>query len=296
MFPHIPKENYSDSGEPIHGGSIAINRFLTTLTQMAEKDQRPSFKLVIINLMTLVRNCYNPDPTQVLKGIASELSILGTYIDAYLLKQGVPQGYTLPIIVYVPTYRALPVALQREAGAEMRRVQTVMPRVVKMVSELTKSLPPGQHTSIQFFTVGTEKLYPHKELGTELARLGKDQLFNYNYGDPYLMLSHIPLDWHVVAKLPNLSLIESYTGKLIATNQLGDKLIGTPGKNVPFSSDLHRVFGDSVIVKAIVVRKQKKLMLEAASKWAMLTRARILDQMSQIAGVPATSIRIPSFD
>lgn len=295
MFPKTPLSGYTDKGEPKHGASIAINWFLTHLTQAAKTDQYPTFNLMLVNMWTLVRNCYSASATDLVAGIIQELNMLSTYLDGYLSAQHVRDGYSLPVLVYVPTYRHLPIPLQREMSAEMKRVSAMMPVVIRKIDEISEAVRTGRYAHILFVKVGSSKHYPHQELGRELIRLSKDKGFGYNYGDPYLMLSHIQLDWHVVRELPKISLVESYTGRFVKEDMLGSKLIGLKDTKVPFNSALHRVFGDNTLVNGLVIRQKKKAMLEAANKWAVMPTHAVLQQMASIAGVTIGEITSPSF-
>ena len=294
-FPHIPSNQYTDDGEAIHGASVASNRLLSNLTEWARQDTVPRFTMVVINYLTLVRNCYDANPATLMGNITKELDFLSTYVDAYMRHTRLPATRKVPILIYVPTYKKLPASIRREPTAEMKRVFTVAPKAEEVLNTISSVIKPGERCQIQCVTTGSSKLYPHEELRSELSRLSREFGFGYNYGEPYLCISHIQLDWHLASNLPNMKLCESYTGRVLTLDQFGDKLTGLKNAHVPFTSELHRVFGDNTFVGGLVARRKKKEMLEAAKQWAVTPTTKILQQMSTISEVPASEIKTPSF-
>jgi hypothetical protein len=87
-----------------------------------------------------------------------------------------------------------------------------------------------------------------------------------------IMLSHVYCDFHIINHRPDMKLLESYTGEILNPSDLGNKIFGTP--DVPFFPETHLLLGDKHYVKPLMVRNDKKAVIQTAidERWKYKSR------------------------
>lgn len=92
-----------------------------------------------------------------------------------------------------------------------------------------------------------------------------------------LMLTHCPIDYHVKHRLPNLHLLESFTGKIELNKDtrlskyepdLNTKVFGQWGEFIPFNKSTHAILGDKKYIKPSIGVKEKRRMQDLAKREA----------------------------
>ena len=139
-------------------------------------------------------------------------------------------------------------------------------------------------STIYFVRAGTNNL-PHRDLGDLIRRWDKEIMRPTQRR--YLLISHIPLDFHLQNTLANkLYILESYTGKIKSSKDLGQKVFKED--NVPFNQYTHLLFGDKVQIKPMVARKAKQKILNIAKskKWNSRPTSLILSDIRSTHDVP----------
>lgn len=281
-------EKSADGSEFIYGGSVAINRVLGLLRNIAGTAQHVDWRVYLINLFTLVDNVHHKDktPQQIAADVETECTLLAHYIEAYAALTR-PLPITPVIVFYIPDYHTLPLVVRRPASPGRLLVEQAYAQVRRQL--------PGQPTEIQrtpasvrlALPVGSTQL-PHRDLRAWLSLHGP--AFGYHPGHPVAMLSHCPLDLHLGRLTPKLMLLERYQGQIKGVQQFGSKL-SVDSPHVPLTPHTHRLFGDKLQLSPhpALERKHKQTLLEMAEhhRWLQRTEQEILRDITDVVLIPA---------
>jgi hypothetical protein len=269
MFPDISNHPTSEiSGKPVLGSSVGTNDILLTLRDLAGKSTRRNFSTFMVNIYTLLRNCFVPKGTyeELVTAVANDMDILFQYFQAYA-------NYRAPtkilVVFYAPNYGRIPPKFLRDKLPPQRQVMD------DLYTILWKSLPEKPHVVVDTPMVRRlvvrcgKTIYPH----AELAKMLRDDLKMPEVNGDKCLISHCPIDYHLSGKLNNIFVIESYTGNLLSKSDFGKKLGRLEdGYSPPFTPVTHQIFGDSVHLKPLVSGTKKKTELlerAKAEKWAI---------------------------
>lgn len=268
--------------------SMGLSNLLKSISMLArvKDDSRKVFDVIIINALTMVRNCYdtNKKEIEIQEAISKDINMLLKYIQIYFLDQ----KHTVEkpsIIVYLPEYRLPDKYMRQSNSIKDIRTQKLAKSVFgkKCTSEITP-IELGSCT-VYFMSAGLGNL-PYKNISKVIlsrCNSGVVKLMNRRY----LLVSHCPLDFHLQNTLGDkLFLLESYTGALKSIHDFGKKVFKED--HIPFNQYTHLLLGDSVHVKPLVYRQDKKKVIEAAKKniWDKKPLAVVLSDIRRLDIIP----------
>jgi len=87
-----------------------------------------------------------------------------------------------------------------------------------------------------------------------------------------LLITHIPNDYFLGKFIPNLSYMDSFTGRVLSTKQdISEKLFKS--SSIPFSKYILYLFGDKYLIKSHLPRgmKSKLTLIASTEKWNLLS-------------------------
>ena len=293
-FPHISKENYTDKGEAIYGGSVGMNRFYDLLVKNSTSPHPIEFGIVAINALTLIRNNYSDSYNDLQKKSQTDINTLVTYLSIFL-RNTKKDNRKVSIVLLYPDYKKLPDTLRRPMSPQLTRIMTHYLKDIKSVKSGLDKYFENDVLKVYAFKLGDKKRYPHREFRDHLfgeidnERRGTVEI-NYRLNDPIHLISHIALDWHLSEALRNVNLIESYTGEIIDSLHFGSKLIRKKDIKIPFNSVIHQTFGDDTFIKPLAVRNNRKVLLDSTGRWSMMTQSKITGLISDTLDVPITTL------
>jgi len=276
------------SGDLILGGSVGLNRILLYFRDNAYKHVRYEWNIFLVNMFTVFRNVYGKDLTeaQILQAVDTDVGLLLTYFDAYKTAKHPTPPYVT--VFYIPTYTKIPEALLRTHTSDAHK--QFMDMYTKVCAHLPQHLTlAGEDTVSKVYLAPVGKTtFPHKDLLKIITDQCKPTIGATT--PQVLLLSHCPIDLHLSARIQHLSLIESNTGAVKAPNEFGAKL--EKSVRIPFHTYTHRLFGDSVHLKPLVVRNEKAKILEVAenNKWYIRSPAEILADIIKHTKVTKASL------
>lgn len=246
--------------------SLGMNSIIQTFRSFTDYPNAPLFDTVMINIETLVRN-----------NASAQKSISAIKDDAFLDLKSIAEIVTLYfsqnknrldnpyLLVYVPSYDALPELYRRKLTPTATQIKSVVESIRKN-NFTNKNL---EETKMQDFVcyslkAGDVKKYPHTDIITSVSNdISKNRDFTRFSTRRYLTITHNPIDFHLFSLIRNIRLLESYTGKIKSYDQLGMKVFKSPG--IPFNKYTHGLFGDNVYVKGLASKgKTKKAFIEMA--------------------------------
>lgn len=276
--------------------SMGLSNLLKSITILARMraDERKIFDVIIINALTMIRNCYDKRKTemQIKSDISKDINTLLDYVKIYFSEQ--KSSVEKPsIIVYLPRY-TLPDKFMRNTNTEKDMLVSRIAKDVfgKRCTQTINEMDFGT-CKIYFIEAGIGQL-PYKTIYkviTSRCNTGVIKLMNRRY----LLVSHCPLDFHLQNDLGNkLFLLESYTGNIKSTQDFGKKVFKED--HMPFNQYTHLLLGDSVHVKPQVHRKDKQKIIQEASKnlWDKKPQAVVLSDIRRLNVIPTellTSIK-----
>lgn len=257
--------------------SYGIIPILNALADMADSRNRVAWTLFLINIETLIRDRKEKElnPTKTVEDVLVDINVMSQYIASY-------NSFVLPrnsnikatVCFYMSHYENIPSSHIRDKlpkGTEDRwRIRdAIQQRLVD--NEFNMSF---DNTDVIFDIADGRGKYPHMQLVNDLS--------NQYPGIAHrkvLMVSHVPLDFHVYRSFKEFTLLESYTGAFKTVRDLGKKVFQLD--SVPFNKYTHLLLGDKWYLKQLVDNKTKKLINERASKenWSVLPDKAILKSL-----------------
>lgn len=297
-FPDDSQFARSDDGtEPIYpNASVGINRILGMFKNFALVDTKPRWHMFLFNAYTVMRNIMNDvkNKTSIQKKdlpgmFDMEMASTLTYIEGYLSQFRLEKPAT--VAVYFPDYSHIPSEIRRNLQGDKLAI-------FEAYEELRKSISPRPMiTHIDNVTVritvpaGNKNQYPHDTLSGWIKEHAIDKHTGYDWGEGIFILTHVPLDLHMVNKVPWLQLAESYQGIIKLPNEFGTKLV-PKDTNIPFTSVTHRVFGDSLQIVPMVGGKKRKGLITLADKhkWIRCSLEMIVRDIRTETGIPYSEV------
>lgn len=276
-FPDTSNAPKGQNGDEIIGASIALNRPLLHIREMAFQRNIVPWDLYVISVYTIARNVHEEASSaiELARLIDRDVEYLMSYLEAFHVQKK-EQGASLPrIVFYLPIYDRLPKHLRREHTGKAAELDDWY---LKYLSRFPKGPTDITQTPLSqcFTTIVGTTLLPHRELAQEI----KEHKFNQaGYGSPrILLLSHCLLDYYLVKQF-HVEVIESYTGQIKGPETFSHRL--NKDGLVPFNRIFHRLLGDSTWVLPLATGKIKTKILEMAKerKWNQKTEHEILKDL-----------------
>lgn len=266
--------------------SHGIAPILNTLSSLVNLPNKPAWSLYLINVETLIRDRKvsgeeGYDSNAALH-VLQDCTVLTQYINSYV-EHGVKNLLKEKPIVcfYLPHYERLPVAYLRPKlpkGTEER--WQVRAEVEKLLR--TQGWPLKYDSIDVLFTIaGVKGGWPHKDVWNDLYQYQDGLRFRNT-----LMVSHVPLDFHLYRVVKGFTILESYTGALKNIKQLGKKVFSD--EIIPFNKYTHLLLGDKWYMKPLLDTKTKRMLRERAAieHWTLLSDKAILESLAKLRLIP----------
>lgn len=300
MIKSFPDESIMEksdkSGDVIRGGSIGLNRILSTITDIAKTDHSPRFSAMMISAFTFFRNSYtHPDydnEAKIIEGFIIDLNLLLDYLDIYLshVWKSSYQGKFLPVILYFPDYDDIPKEIRRDKSDKNLLFWHTYQKFLSRYGHDNKEIKRLDYLRCtSSYLKGTP--YPAPNLARLFLSSVQHKDCLYSRGDPIILISSIMLDWYITKRLRNISLLKSFTGTFEDVNQLHLKL-DSEGR-LPFYPCLHYALGDTDLIKTQITPKIKKILLTQAQNehWKSRSEDDILNRLSKLTNIKPNVFR-----
>ena len=273
--------------EPLYDCSLGMSKILESISRASlfKDDRRQTFDVFLLNALTIARNCYDKKNSKVdvMRAMKKDVNQFVSYVQGYFQEQKdlIEKPY---VIVYLPEYKFKDNYL-RPPTEERQKVLDLANYFFKKVCTSPPTVKKIYGGTLYLVKLGSNT-FPHKELYHLISHTG-DTGVERVMQRRYLLVSHIPMDFHLQNYLSNkLYILESYTGKIKNTSELGKKVFKED--SVPFNQYTHLLLGDNVLIKPLVYRKEKKQILDIAKKnhWNSKPLAVILGDIKRTKLVP----------
>ena len=277
------------------GCSVGFNRLIGNFKLFAGMDHAPRWSMFLINATTVFRNNFDPGKSlqELTKDFLSDCEMFVTYLEAYMTITSKPaQRY--PVVVYFPDYAAIPKEISREESASDKALNEAYRRFYiswKLTGPTMTSR--GEWTDRWMIPVGSRSYMPQRELVSWIHRsLTSHQLGTFRLRQRIAMVSHCAVDLHMVQKIRELDLIESYTGIVKPPELFGTKLLNDKDVTIPFNVLTHRLFGDPVHIRPIVFGRNKTKVKEKikTTNWMRVSDPRILADVNSVMPIPKSEL------
>ncbi len=281
QFPDTSRmEKSKDGTEPIRGGSIGFNRILGFFEEASRYDRVPRFHSFIISAYTIFRNIWgstdkrnNGDLDNL---FIQDIKLFTEYYDIYLslVLSNMDRGKKALVLIYFPDYKKLSKDFLTTLSDKQKEFSDAYESFRRRHSLESGVIISLENVIAVIDHVGSVT-YPHKELMPKFRDLNRFQNSLYTTRDPFGLISHIPLDFYVCYNARSVLLMESFTAKIRSPEEFRLKL-DSDGR-LPFLPSVHVTFGDGVMIKGIVHRKEKTSLLEIAKKekWILMNESSI---------------------
>ena len=267
--------------------------FNTLLNEISRKEN--PVEIVLFNVATIIRNCMhtekitnmikeekrrgqetNAPSLALLNETKKEIATLMNDIVAMFNDNQAIMNPTL--IAYFCDYRkTIPTASRREEIASKKTLFLAEDMLIHAMTP-RRSVTKARNVTLIEIPILTGK-FPHVILADELGYIKN----NHNIGH----ISNHPIDYHICKYTSSYRLIQSFTGKVLTTGELPEKVFGS--SDIPFCPATHAVLGDKEDVKPSLSPSVKKKMYEVAKQehWAIHTPEWLEERMYQIG------VRVP---
>ncbi len=305
MMKSFPDESLMEksdkSGDLIRGGSIGLNRILSTFVEISRQDQSPRFSALMISAFTFFRNNYtHPDydtEAKTTEGFIKDLNLILEYLDIYLshVWKSSYQGKFLPVILYFPDYDTLPKEIKRDKSDKNLLLWHAYRKFLSHYGHDNKEIRKLDYVRCtSSYLKGTP--YPSPSLARLFLSSIQHKDVLYSRGDPIALISSIMLDWYVSKRLRGIKLLKSFTGTFEDASQLHLKL-DSEGR-LPFYASLHYLLGDSDLIKTQISPKVKKMLLHQAAQehWLSRNEDDIIQRLVKLTDIKPTLFRHYNFE
>lgn len=236
------------------GTGILFNKLFDILIQYKEYDT------VMINIATLLRNHMESKttPTEVVSRFSSEFPLLLNELVDMLIARGIKSKVVFYLVDY---YTVISPKLLRpvDTSASRKQLNDTMKEVFRNWNSLF-----GERTNIERQGIEVELMRIDKPQVHAVDRI-VSKLANAARGSRILLLTHMPVEYHLTEQSPKLVVLESHTGKTIHASKFAYKVFGEKyGSEIGFSRTTHQMFGDKHLIHSDLSPKGKRDVIEHA--------------------------------
>lgn len=256
--------------------SYGIAPILNALSVLSRQPNRKKWTLYLINAETLIRDRKSKDTTieQTALNVITDCTVMAQYIAAYNRTIDFTNQHQSVICFYLSKYENIRQPYLRKIlpkGTDER--WEIRDEVEKLITN-EGFANSYDDTQVTFCVAGDTKAWPHKELVTDLNKKFDGIVYR-----SVLMVSHVPLDFHLYRTFKDFTLLESYTGNFKTVKDFGKKVFGDP--EVPFNKYTHLLLGDKWYLEALADKKTKSLIKKRAKDhhWNLLPDKNVLKEI-----------------
>lgn len=263
--------------EKVYQGSYGIDPVLIRLQEILGK---PTCKVntILINISTCIRNAMDKDLSErenIIK-IGNEISVIVETIADMFNRSVINYPY---LVLYMENY------IKDWPSDKVRPSTPGKMLYFDLVQHFYKLIDKNQPTKIGKTTVNFVKLNKGLDYGAQLQSVLRnisEVIPSATYTGNYCLVSHQPLDFHVLNKCPQGMIIASHTGEVITNRMLGYKVFNE--ESIPFNMLTHSLLGDKYQIKPSVSIKARKDIREKAyiNKWYLKTEPQIKQELRNI--------------
>lgn len=270
MTPRNPEENASSVF------SMGTGLALDGLEQLLRFSVAEMPAVMCVNIGTLIRNHISHvadiAPANMYVKVSTEIQALTSDVLSMMRFANIQNP---AVYFYWHGYTAsIPQALIRKPSKAREQVNNAIGHIAAYrgsLSDVVKTL--GRSVSLNITNGGVGQL-PHKVIMRDIIRLTTDKRL--------MMLSHCPLDYHVINRRVTLRILESYTGKIGGKRRISEKLFNHT--NIPFCGITHQLLGDKEQLKSPLSRKESKLLKDTAiaDNWSLRPISDVLSAVKKL--------------
>lgn len=258
--------------------SIGITPILNTFANLSKQKNHPLWNLFLINIETLIRDRKTDVVSDTIANeVITDCSVLAQYIARYCHIVLPPQLKVKPVICFYMThYEKLPKAFLKEKFPKGTEERWAIRDKIKTLLEKHPFQDFYDETQIVFGEISTKGKWPSRELFDDLCR----KFEGLGFRDA-LMISHVPIDFHLYKYFKSFLILESYTGALKNVKQFGKKVFGD--ESIPFNKYTHLLFGDKWYLKSYTKASDKRRLKAVAEHdhWTLLPEKGVLASLSK---------------
>jgi len=273
---HKEGKELSDDGEIINLCSIGLNRIINKLAHEIDNPKKIKYNLFLVNMETIIRNTHETDIDNKswLSNVYRDISLYTQYIYEYTKTYANSFKYPISMIIYFPFYVFEPPYKYQTESKAWHAIQKFKLYFDQVGFMSEKELI--DHLEVTKVRIQNKGFH----IPSDLLKTIRTNTHTTQYES--LMLSHVPIDFHIHRNINRLTLIESYTAELKKWSQFGKKVFKVD--HIPFNQYTHVALGDKVYLHNLIKGgKIKKALVKRAeaNKWYSMSEGKIMTQLSQ---------------
>lgn len=221
-----------------------------------------TYDTVFINILSLIRNNYTKESTasDLYRDVKEELEDVIRDTTEFMNKCTSIRSPIL--IVYAhDVYNNIPASISKKP-IPRRIIMSVTNMMFWRYFKTNKKAQVTNNVMVQLVPFDT-KVWPHHQI--------RELLRNQKNTNTCLLVSHVPLDFHVTRWIKSINVLESYTGKIVDVKDLPSKVFKQ--LDVPFNEYTHVMLGDKDFLQPVLKRKEKQRLIDLATSenWIIRT-------------------------
>lgn len=265
------------SDEKVYAGSYGLDPVLIRLNELITN---PAGKMntMLINIATCIRNAMDKELTleENLKKISYEINTAIETIAEMFTRSHITHPY---IVLYLNNY------IEEWPIDKLRPITPGKTMYFELIKSFHNVLQESRIQKIGKVTVHTVKLNKGINYGQQLENILRGitkTIPEATYTGYYCLLSHQPLDYHVLNRCNLGVVISSHTGALYDYKLIGGKVFSS--ERLPFNMTMHGLLGDKEQIKPGVSVKSRQLIKQKAyvDKWYLKSDAQIRNALKSI--------------
>ncbi len=246
----------------------------------------PSPTALLVNINTLVRNYINvagsDDLPTMTNAIRAEVFVMVEDLVALFHRYGVASP---GIVLYMADYyKSMPDDILRPSDTSKTRaaLRKAVNHAIVQYQYILGTLNQIPNSTIMF--------YLHTGKRTSIAKALLPFARKVSPVGKVFMLSHVPLDYHLHAKVNQFAVVESHTGMIREAKALGKKVFKRD--NIPFNPTTHALLGDKEYIAPSLSIKERRLLYATAEKerWEIKTTRYITASIKKLGLEPKVDL------
>ena len=242
-------------------------------------NQPVRYDLFLINIQTIVRNCLSSskDDKKVIDQVNKDFESLLIAINSYA------GSISVNVLIYMSNSRPMiPKKYQRTATNTRARIESVLNKITGGYGYTTgviEKITRPEYQSLNIVAAANNLRQPYRYIPEIMSKL------NYTKG---LLLSHCPIDFIMLSMYKRIKLMESHTGRIIDTSNLGKKVFK---EDIPFYKTTLRLFGDKDNITPLIKNRPRALKQINNKKLYQLSEQEIKRLALSTWNIPASDLR-----
>ncbi len=230
------------------------------------------YDTIAINISTILRNVANPEiqKKEWVQNALGELFDIVGELSQLMQTNGIVNPC---IALYYASYdKLIPVTLARNMTPNKQYFEEGLAEMLRVMKSYNLTSEPINGDPIIYRALTNGQQTPASVSSFIKRAKNKRNV---------LLITHIPLDYHISRNIRNVIVVQSHTGEVVERKDFNKKVFKL--ETVPFTIHTHALLGDKVSFKSQLKPKLKKELIELSTRgnWNLMSESQVKLQLKQ---------------